>query len=109
MGYFLEGPKGLNAGWGVSFSASALALWRSMLSRSTAGTQPRVMGTGFGVSPVVVLLSVLFWGWVLGAVGMLFAVPLTMAVRGALLGAQDARGAPANGASPPETGAPRPS
>ena len=38
-----------------------------------------------GVSPAVVMISVLFWGWVLGPVGMLFAVPLTMAVRGTLV------------------------
>lgn len=47
--------------------------------------EPRIMGSGFGVSPVVVLLSVAFWGWVLGPVGMLFAVPLTMAVRGTVV------------------------
>ena len=47
--------------------------------------EPRFMGTGFGVSPVLVLLSVAFWGWVLGPVGMLFAVPLTMAVRSTVL------------------------
>ncbi|MBQ7667347.1 MAG: AI-2E family transporter [Kiritimatiellae bacterium] len=46
--------------------------------------EPRIMGRGFGVSPALVLLSVLFWGWVLGPVGMLFAIPLTMAVRGTL-------------------------
>jgi predicted PurR-regulated permease PerM len=46
--------------------------------------EPRFMGYGFGVSPVVVMFSVVFWGWVLGPLGMLFAVPLTMAVRGAL-------------------------
>lgn len=99
---------GLSAG-GVP-TALAVALLYLVVNQALGNVlEPRVMGTGFGVSPVVVLLSVLFWGWVLGAVGMLFAVPLTMAVRGALLGAQDARGAPANGASPPETGAPGPS
>ena len=99
---------GLSAG-GVP-TALAVALLYLVVNQALGNVlEPRVMGTGFGVSPVVVLLSVLFWGWVLGAVGMLFAVPLTMAVRGALLGAQDARGAPANGAAPPETGAPGPS
>lgn len=46
--------------------------------------EPRLMGYGFGVSPVLVLFSVVFWGWVLGPLGMLLAVPLTMAVRAAL-------------------------
>ncbi len=45
--------------------------------------EPRITGGGFGVSPVIVLLSMLFWGWVLGPFGMIFAVPLTMAVRSA--------------------------
>lgn len=57
--------------------------------------EPRVMGTGFGVSPVLVLLSVAFWGWVLGPVGMLFAVPLTMAVRGTVVSMWGADEAPA--------------
>ena len=57
--------------------------------------EPRVMGAGFGVSPVVVLLSAVFWSWVLGPVGMLLAVPLTMAVRGTLLTMQ------ADGTPPP--------
>ena len=46
--------------------------------------EPRFMGYGFGVSPVVVMFSIIFWGWVLGPIGMLFAVPLTLAIRGAL-------------------------
>lgn len=46
--------------------------------------EPRLMGYGFGVSPVVVLFSLIFWGWVLGPLGMLFAVPLTMALRGSI-------------------------
>ncbi|MGI5869424.1 MAG: AI-2E family transporter [Kiritimatiellia bacterium] len=46
--------------------------------------EPRFMGYGFGVSPVVVLFSLIFWGWVLGPLGTLFAVPLTMAMQVAL-------------------------
>jgi predicted PurR-regulated permease PerM len=47
--------------------------------------EPKLMGRGFGVSPVLVLLSLIFWGWTLGPLGMFFAVPLTMAVRGAMV------------------------
>ena len=55
------------------------------------GIEPRYLGNGLGLSPLVVILSVLFWGWVLGAMGMLIAVPLTMTVKIALESSDDTR------------------
>ena len=46
--------------------------------------EPKFMGAGFGISPVIVLLAVLVWGWAIGPIGMLLAVPLTMAVKSSL-------------------------
>lgn len=46
--------------------------------------EPRVVGRGVGMSPLVVLLSILFWGWLLGPVGMILSVPLTMSIKIAL-------------------------
>jgi AI-2 transport protein TqsA len=48
------------------------------------GIEPRYLGHSLGLSPLVVIICVLFWGWVLGPMGMLLAVPLTMSVKIAL-------------------------
>lgn len=46
--------------------------------------QPRLMGSRLGVSPLLILISLAFWGILWGIVGMLLAVPLLMVLKIAL-------------------------
>ena len=69
------------------FALVQLGLWRAVIALAgmivieqiVAGLiEPRMQGRAVRLSPFIVLMSLVFWGWVWGIVGMLLAVPLTV-------------------------------
>jgi predicted PurR-regulated permease PerM len=70
----------------LGLSSALLTLLAYLLVNIIIGNllEPRFMGQRLGLSPLVVILSLIFWGWVLGPIGMLLSVPLTMIAKIAL-------------------------
>lgn len=75
--------EGVGTALGVTFLYLAINIGIGSL------TEPRIMGRRMGLSPLVVFLSLVFWGFILGPVGMFLSVPLTMIVKILLEGTED--------------------
>ena len=68
------------------FETPWTAFWILIILSSTQMTlgnfiEPRVMGHGLGLSPLVVVFSLVFWGWLWGLPGMILAVPIAAIIK----------------------------
>lgn len=79
----------VDGGFSLAFGAAVVFIAVNLLVGNML--EPRLMGRGLGLSTLVVFLSLIFWGWMLGTVGMLLSVPLTMIVKIGLENSQSGR------------------
>ena len=66
-----QGPVRAGILLGVTFLANVV---------SDNVIKPKVMGSGLGLSPLVIVISLMAWSFILGAMGAVLAVPLTIAI-----------------------------
>lgn len=65
---------------GVSRAAILLGVLLVSNLLSDNIVKPKLMGSGFGLSPLLIVVSLMFWAFVLGPVGAILAVPLTITI-----------------------------
>ncbi|MDR0522683.1 MAG: AI-2E family transporter [Planctomycetaceae bacterium] len=64
------------------WDAAWVILWITLVNTAFGyGIEPRYLEQGLGLSGLVVLLSLIFWGWLLGPIGMFLSAPLTMVLK----------------------------
>jgi AI-2 transport protein TqsA len=95
----------LQLGPGTALALAAVYLGVNLVLGNIV--EPALMGRRLGLSTLVVLISLVFWGWVWGIPGMLLSLPLTMAAKIALEGSSELRWiAVLLGPAPPGASAP---
>lgn len=65
----------------VQFDSGIQVLWLALALSVIQlgignGLEPRLMGKTLNLSPLMVILSLIFWGWLWGVAGMILAVPI---------------------------------
>ena len=64
--------------WGIFFSVTiSLTLIQAVIGNYV---EPRLMGTTLNLSPLVIILSLTFWGGIWGVAGMFLSVPITVII-----------------------------
>ncbi len=94
VGSFLAAlPAVLLAGLQLGLGAAIVVALGYLAVNTLVGNflEPRILGRRLGLSPLVVVLSLIFWSWVWGPAGMILSLPLTMVVRILLEHSRDGR------------------
>lgn len=67
----------------LGFPASFLSIGGYVLINLFIGNilEPRIMGKGLGLSSFIVFFGLIFWGYILGYVGMFLSVPIMIAIK----------------------------
>ena len=84
IGSFLAAIPAVLLAWVLHGSLNAMLVAAGYVVINTVVgnfLEPRIMGRSLGLSTLVVFVSLVFWGWILGPVGMVLSVPLTMILR----------------------------
>jgi len=76
---------------GMGYAAVVIGLFAAVNMVMGNVIEPKFMGRSLGLSTLVVFLSLIFWGWLLGMVGMLLSVPLTMIFKIAIENSKEGR------------------
>ena len=73
----------LTGGWQLALAVVVVYCVLNMVIQSLV--QPRFVGDSVGLSATVTFLALLFWAWVLGPLGALLAIPMTLLVKAVLV------------------------
>jgi AI-2 transport protein TqsA len=73
----------LTGGWGLAIGVFVLFTVVNFVLTSVI--QPKYVGDAVGISVSLTLVALVFWGWLLGTVGAVLAVPLTLFAKALLV------------------------
>jgi predicted PurR-regulated permease PerM len=71
---------------GIQFGSLMPVLWVLILSvvlQNIEGNivKPKLIGDSMNLNPLAVLVSLVYWTWLWGAIGIILAIPITAAIK----------------------------